>query len=272
MARTKGDRRGAYVLAAMISKGGDGKTTVNTHLAEGLVDAGYRVLLVDDEGQQSATTMYGIQANGDLTLYDVLATQGTKDAIGIEDVIMTLGNSGMDIVPSHRSLWELDYNRLGDRALREAIEAVRNDYDFIIVDPPPALGPAAKMAIRAADGILVVVAPGPLDSQGLARFWDELGDAAQQTRKERAPSPAILGILFNKYRGYRLLDSDLRQELINKHYPVLPLTIRESTLVGQAQCYCKKGRSVLRYRASSEVAEDFRILISYVERVAGYGA
>lgn len=142
------------VFAIANQKGGVGKTSVAVNLSATLSHYGQRVLLVDLDPQGNATTGSGIDKSAmNKTLYGVLLGEyGVADA-------KVRAEGAYDVLPANRDLAgaEIELIEVGEREyrLKNAIDAVRNDYDFGIIDCPPALNMLTVNALAAADAVII---------------------------------------------------------------------------------------------------------------------
>ena len=148
-------KRVARVIAVANQKGGVGKTTTTVNLAASLAAAEQRTLVVDGDPQGNATSGLGVTSALEGTLYDVL--------IGAVDVRRVLRSKvhfdRLDLVPATPDLAGAEVELI-DReprglAMREALEPIRNDYDFILIDCPPSLGLITLNMLAAADSVLI---------------------------------------------------------------------------------------------------------------------
>src|SRR5579885_686214 len=132
-------RRVAKIIAITNQKGGVGKTTTAINLGASLAANELRVLLIDSDPQGNATTGLGIEkASTKFTLYTALV-----EASGLEEAIIQTDCPGLDILPADKNLVaaNLEMVDLSDREfrLRQALVPLRDRYDFILIDCPPAL-------------------------------------------------------------------------------------------------------------------------------------
>ena len=146
------------IIAIANQKGGVGKTTTSMNLASGLSYIGKRVLLVDFDPQGNATHGIGAHEVGfDKTVYDILMRDENVD-----DVKVTLQMPPLDVLPSTIDLSGADvdmaqYETGREQLLKRKLEAVRDQYDYIIIDCPPALGLLNTNALTAADSVMIPV-------------------------------------------------------------------------------------------------------------------
>lgn len=169
------------IISVMNFKGGSGKTTTSAHLAQYLALQGYRVLGIDLDPQASFTALHGVQPEYDLesggTLYDAIRYD---DPAPITDVIRKTYIPNLDLIPGNLELMEFEHDTpralaQGNAGLfffrvREALAAVDNNYDIVVIDCPPQLGFLTMSALSAATGVLVTIHPEMLDVMSMSQF------------------------------------------------------------------------------------------------------
>lgn len=146
------------VIAIFNQKGGVGKTTTNINLGACLAQKGKKVLMVDIDPQGNTTSGIGITKRKlSQTLYDVLI----DDSINVKKVILPTNTENLFIIPASVDLAgaEVELARLEGREarLKNAIDAVRKDYDYILVDCPPSLGILTINSLTAVDSVLIPI-------------------------------------------------------------------------------------------------------------------
>ena len=240
-------------------KGGVGKTTTTHNLAAGLHELGNKVLLVDMDGQYNLTTVTG--ADKDATgIYEVLT--GTEE---ITDVIQEL-ESGLFIIPASPLLavGQFDVKRL-----QIVLEPLREKFDYIIIDAPPALGILSAACVAACDSVIIPSSASVLGAEGIRQFYEGL---IESIRTGHDGQPAINGnlqiegILINNYNGRtkmaklgaELLESIAMDEMGTK---VFASRVRTAAAVQEAEVY---RQSIFEYAPKSKITEDYRKLIKEI--------
>ncbi len=251
------------IITITNQKGGVGKTTTACSLMDGLCQRGARVLGVDLDPQGSLGFCLGLDIENCATIYDVL--KGTRP---IRDVITPSDSCG-DVLPSNilLSAAELEFNRPGrEFLLKNALMEVEDDYDFIIIDTPPALNVLTVNAYVAADGLIVPMAPEILSLLGVSQIRETI-DTVRRCYNSRL---RVLGILLNKFSLRLVLNRDVLDmaEQIAKQLDskVFQARIRSAVAVAESPAH---GESVLTYAPSTKVARDFRLLLNEITQEYG---
>ena len=237
------------ILTIANQKGGVGKTTTTAALADGLTQRGYKVLQIDLDGQGNLTYTAGADANK-LTSFEVLHGKATaKEAIQ--------RTAAGDIIPASPSLAGSDKDLTGegaDKRLKEALEPIKKEYDFIIIDAPPALGILTVNALTAADSLIITAQADIYSLQGIGQLYNTIAAIQHHTNK----GLKIAGILLTRYNGRAILSRDLtdiaEQTAAQLKTKVFNAKIREGIAVKEAQA---TGQSVLTYSPRSNPARDY---------------
>jgi chromosome partitioning protein len=226
--------RPARIIAVANQKGGVGKTTTALNLAWGLGEMGRRVLVVDADQQATATEGAGLDP---LAVQD--ARRGLEDVLFGQCAIRDAISPGerFDILPCTIALAEAQIKILldpddGRYVLRERLEEVQRDYDFIIIDCPPELALITVTALVAADQVLIPTKASRYDVRGIPLILDTIA----KIRRRQNPGLGVLGVLPTMFnRGYAVEQqvlNDLRRLLDGRARIFEP--IPRSTEVDQA--------------------------------------
>ena len=201
------------ILCFANQKGGVGKTTSAVNVAACLARAGKKVLLVDADPQGNATSGIGVSKRElESTVYDVLIGEKTVEETVVETSAKNLFllPSGIDLVGAELEL--ADEPRREYR-LKDALERVREEYDYIIIDCPPALGLVTINTLVAADGVIIPMQCEYYSLEGLS----QLMMSVKQIKKRYNPALALTGILITMYNGRLNLSTQVMDEL-KKYY------------------------------------------------------
>ena len=256
----------ATVIALTNQKGGVGKTTTSGALAVGLASFyDKKVLAIDLDPQGNLGFSLGLDIEDGYTIHDVL-----KGTVSMKDAIQSV--NGCDIVTSNilLSSAELDFagaNR--ELLLKSALDSVLNDYDYIIIDTPPALNILTVNAYAVADHLIIPMAPEILSLLGLT----QLKETVDSVRQSVNPHLNVLGILLTKYNRRTLLAkevSELAENIATQMDTcVFDAKIRPSVSAAEAPAH---GESIFEYSPRSNPAADYREFITEVLHRIGHSA
>lgn len=224
------------IIAFINQKGGVGKSILSFNIGAMLSFNKKKVLFIDLDAQSTLTDMaIPSTVPYQATLFDVL-----KSKMDIKKAIVHTEN--YDILPGDIQIASLEH-KLDKNVLRKILEAVSNDYDYIILDCPPALGMMNITALYAADTIISVVKPDIVSTRGLSLL--------NQTIKNEVPGKTINAVVINQYKKRKI--SDLTIEIIKQDYPVLSTVIRDTSALAEAASISK---SIVEYAKNSNGYKD----------------
>ncbi len=258
----------AQILGVVNQKGGVGKTTTTVNLGAAFANRGKKVLLIDIDAQSNLSTHLGIITQDDTEdisdpsdqvipgIYEVL--KGTKE---IKEVVIERSEN-LSIVPSSLLLSAADLELGGvvgrELILRRAIDKVTNDYDYIIVDCPPALGLLSLNALAAVQKVIV-----PVQSEYLALHGvRQLLDTIDQVRTIYNPGLTVGGVLICMHDNRRRLARAVA-DTIRAYFGelVFDTIIRANVSLAEAP---SQGMSIFEYAAKSAGSEDYDALADEV--------
>lgn len=244
------------IIAVINQKGGVGKSTTAQALTAGLFLKGYKVLAIDIDAQSNTTYSLGGRKDGATVLGLLLKEIKTADAIQhtkYGDLIA--GNKGLAAAQTLLNDTGKEYR------LTEALEDIKDNYDYIIIDAPPALSILTINALTAADSAIIPVQADIYSLQGVA----DLIDTIEPVKKYCNPKLEIGGLLFTRYNSRSAFNSELMDYAgklaRNVGTKIYKSTIREAISIRKAQA---NQVSIYDYDGSSKVAEEYR---NFVEEI-----
>lgn len=201
--------RACKILVFANQKGGVGKTTSAVNIAAGIALRGRRVLLLDMDPQGNATSGVGVEKRSvGATSYDVLI--GRSDASA---AILKTKYDNLWVLPANMSLAAAEFELVmadgRERRLLTALQKVKEDYDYILIDCPPSLGILTINALVAGDGIIIPMQCEYYSLEGLS----QLVMTVKQVKRLYNPSLAITGLLITMYNGRLNLSVQVMEEL-----------------------------------------------------------
>lgn len=250
------------IIAFSNQKGGVGKTTSAVNIAAWLGKKGKKVLLCDLDSQGNATSGVGIsKKNSDKTIYEVIS--GICPA---SETIIQTEFKNLWVIPSNMALAGAEPELVDEEdrvfKLKNAIDGLRSDFDYIIIDCPPSLGLLTLNALAAADGVIVPMVCEFYALEGLS----QLSVTIRQVKKLYNKNLEIAGILITMFDKRLNLSKSVLNE-IKKYYPdqLFKETIARNVRLSEAPSY---GMPVMYYDKHSKGAASYeKIAAELIKRM-----
>ncbi len=244
----------AKILAVVNQKGGVGKTTTAVNLTACLHELGLRVLLCDFDPQANATSGLGIEKRKiKHSVYDVIINDTPIESAIVQTKFGDVLPSSADLAGAAVELITLPEPNY---RLKNAISAVKDQYDIILIDCPPSLEMLTLNALAAAEEILIPVQCEYYALEGLADLMTTL----RMTKKRINPNLSIFGVALTMFDGRTNFSNQVAQE-VRKHFPgkvftsVIPRNIRLAEAPSHGVpiiAYDKYSRGAQAYKALAE--------------------
>ena len=244
----------AKVISFSNQKGGVGKTTTTGAVAAGFKLKGYKVLCIDLDPQSNLSFSSGAETEDCPTIYEILRGEA-KPSFSIQKM------PSFDIVSSNILLSgiELEFTQTGrEYLLKEALNSIKDKYDYIFIDTPPALSILTVNAFTASDYIIIPMNADIFSLQGIA----QLSETIDRVRKYCNSNLKIEGIVLTKYNKRTVLSKEIKgtAELIAEQLntSIFNATIRSSVTIMEAQT---NQQDIYNYSPKNAAAQDYMELV-----------
>ncbi|GAA4813403.1 AAA family ATPase [Litoribaculum gwangyangense] len=239
------------IIAIANQKGGVGKTTTSINLAASLGVLEKKVLLIDADPQANATSGIGI----DVESVEIGTYQLLEHSNSAKEAIIKTNTPNLDIIPAHIDLVAIEIELVDkderEYMLKKALEKIKNNYDYILIDCAPSLGLLTLNALTASDAVIIPIQCEYFALEGLGKLLNTI----KSVQKIHNPELDIEGLLLTMYDSRLRLSNQVVEE-VQKHFNdmVFQTIIQRNVRLSEAPSY---GESIINYDASSKGADNY---------------
>jgi chromosome partitioning protein len=248
-------------VAIVNQKGGCGKTTVSINLASALADLGKRVLLVDMDPQAHCAVGLAVpEEQIEQSIYDVLISKSRSEPMRLTEILWQIGEH-LELAPASIDLSAFEQQMAGipDRecCLRNVLADVENEYDFVVVDCPPAVSLLTFNALRAATDVVVPVETGYFALHGLSKQLETLSILCKRCQQD--VSVQVLASMYDiRTKMAREILAELRSHFSDRMFKTV---VNFNTRIKEAASF---GQPISEYDPASKGQQDFKSLAQEV--------
>lgn len=247
-------------ISIAIQKGGSGKTTTAINLAAALQETGHRVLLADMDPQANLTQSLGIMEAPSLNMYELLKQAAWGEPVLVQESVIT--TTPIPLLPASLSLADAEMELVSiygrEQLFKQIIAPLQEQYDYLVVDCPPAVGMLTVNALVASDHVLMPLQAEFLPFKGVQSFMKHFDLIRKQLNKKLE----LLGFVLTRYDEHKNMHREIRsqlQELYNGK--VLDTCIRNNIALAKAQ---QQGTHIFQLDRTCNGARDYLHLASEI--------
>ncbi len=249
------------IIAVVNQKGGCGKTTVSINLASALAGAGQRVLLVDMDPQSHCAVGLAVpEEQIEQSIYDVLISTSRNEPIKLTEILWQISDR-LELAPASLDLSAFEQQMVGiaerECCLKDALNVIKYDYDYTVIDCPPAVSLLTFNALRAATDVIVPVETGYFALHGLSRQLETLSVLCR--RHSQQVDVRVLASMYDiRTKMAREILADLRSHFADKMFQTV---VSFNTKIKEASSF---GQPISEYDQASKGNTDFSSLAEEV--------
>ena len=239
------------IISVSNQKGGVGKTTTALSLSAALGVLEKKVLLIDMDPQSNATSGLGVDSNeATLSSYDLII--GNAKA---SNIVIQTSSPNLDLIPAKIDLVGLEIEIVNESSreylLKNALEKIKEKYDFIIIDCPPSLGLITLNALTCSNSVIIPIQCEYFALEGLGKLLNTI----KGVQKVHNPNLSLEGILLTMFDSRLRLSNQVKQD-VKKHFGniVFNTIIPRNVILGEAPSH---GESILMYNATSKGSKSY---------------
>ncbi|GIR98009.1 MAG: chromosome partitioning protein ParA [Flavobacteriaceae bacterium] len=239
------------IISVSNQKGGVGKTTTALSLSAALGVLEKKVLLIDMDPQSNATSGLGVDSNeATLSSYDLII--GNAKA---SNIVIQTSSPNLDLIPAKIDLVGLEIEIVNESSreylLKNALEKIKEKYDFIIIDCPPSLGLITLNALTCSNSVIIPIQCEYFALEGLGKLLNTI----KGVQKVHNPNLSLEGILLTMFDSRLRLSNQVKQD-VKKHFGniVFNTIIPRNVSLGEAPSH---GESILMYNATSKGSKSY---------------
>jgi len=249
------------IIAVVNQKGGCGKTTVSINLASALAGAGQRVLLVDMDPQSHCAVGLAVpEEQIEQSIYDVLISTSRNEPIKLTEILWQISDR-LELAPASLDLSAFEQQMVGiaerECCLKDALNVIKYDYDYTVIDCPPAVSLLTFNALRAATDVIVPVETGYFALHGLSRQLETLSVLCR--RHSQQVDVRVLASMYDiRTKMAREILAELRSHFADKMFQTV---VSFNTKIKEASSF---GQPISEYDQASKGNTDFSSLAEEV--------
>ena len=253
------------VMALVNQKGGTGKTQSTENLGIGLADEGKKVLLIDLDPQGSLTISLGYPRTDEIpvTVKDIMAKVLSEERIEPGEGILH-HKEGVDLLPANIELSGMELSLVNymsrEKVLKEYVDSVKGNYDYVLIDCMPSLGMLTVNALAAADQLVIPVQAQYLSAKGLEQLLQTVSKVRRQINPKLKIDGILLTMVDNRTNYAKDISNLIRQTYGSKlkvYKTEIPHSVRAAEISAE-------GKSIYAHDPKGKVAEAYRELTKEV--------